>query len=123
MKNNEKTLLMYLKCMSVVNVRKKRLTSLPPAWSCADPPFAHKTGTFMAFPESAIDRAACPSPTTITPLMGIPSICSHNAVSTLAENLIEDRKYDVSKKKFGAEAVKKSTAIFSCDTISCIVEI
>lgn len=43
----------------------------------------------MALPDSAIDLAAWPSPTTITPLMGIPSICSHNAVSTFAENLIK----------------------------------
>lgn len=52
----------------------------------------------MAFPESAIDLAACPSPTTMTPLMGIPSICSHSAVSTLAENLIkwtEKRKINI----------------------------
>lgn len=34
-----------------------------------------------------IDLAACPSPTTIMPLIGMPSICSHNVVSTLAENL------------------------------------
>lgn len=64
------------------------LTSLPPAWSCAVPPFAQRTGTFMALPESAMDRAAWPSPTTITPLIGMASICSHKAVRTFAENLI-----------------------------------
>lgn len=34
-----------------------------------------------------IDLAACPSPTTITPLIGMPSICSHSAVNTFEENL------------------------------------
>lgn len=67
------------------------LTSLL-SCNCAVPPFAHKTGTFIALPDNAIDRAAWPSPTTIIPLMGMPSICSHKVVRTLDENLIKEEK-------------------------------
>lgn len=84
--------------MKRLNSRKDlcfKVTSFPPEWSWADPPLAQSTGTFMAFPESAIDLAAWPSPTTMTPLIGIASICSHSAVSIFAENLIKRTKRKV----------------------------
>lgn len=64
-----------------------KFTSFDVPCNVAMPPFAHSTGTFIELPANAIILAACPSPTTIIPTNGTPSIRSHSVVRTFEENL------------------------------------
>lgn len=63
------------------------ITSLPIPCIFAMPPFAHRTGSFIPVPANAKDRAACPSPNTSMPAIGLFSIWSHNRVNVFEENL------------------------------------
>lgn len=73
--------------------RKETLiTSLPIPCIFAMPPFAHRTGSFIPVPANAKDRAACPSPNTSMPAIGLFSIWSHNRVNVFKENLPKRKK-------------------------------